>query len=154
MALYDIRTLIDAVAATLGAAPSVARLQSYDKISEGMQDYPTLQVYAEENTGTDWSTETDRITLDGEHSLKQYLIYADLYARQRSHIAEDMAQLYESINELEDILDTQDDCPPFGETYITSFRWSWRRVVFEYAGTDLKYVGARFSITIICGSRR
>jgi len=149
MATYDLRDIIDSIESALSAAATIVRSQSYNELTEGIHDYPLLQVYAEENTGTDWTTETDRITLSGKHSLKEYLIYADLYARQRSHLAGDMAQLYESINALEDILDTQ-TCPVFGNENIASMHWSWRRVAFKYGSVG--YVGARFSITVRVGA--
>ena len=155
MATYTIADLIVAIAATLGAASSLVRTQyagttaDGSRLTEGMDDVPLLQVYPEANTTTDWTGETDRVSLSGKHSIKEYLIHADLLARQRSHIDEDMAQLVTSIDELEDILDTQ-VYPLFGRSYITSFQWSWHRVVFRYANID--YVGARFVLVIRTGT--
>ena len=150
MATYNLGELVDAVETTLSTAASLGRSQTYDEITEAVQDWPLLQVYPEENLGTDFTGDTDRVTLSGKHSIKEYLIYADLYARQRSHIGEDMGQLVETINELEDILDDL-SYPLFGRDEVTSFRWSWRRVVFTYGGVD--YVGARFSIVVRAGSQ-
>lgn len=162
MAVYTIADLILAIATTLGAAPSLTRTQyagttaAVSRLTEGAEDVPLLQVYPEANTTTDWTGETDRITLDGKHSIKEYVIHADLLARQRSHIDEDMAQLVASIDEFENILDTQvyQNVPGgaglFGRLYITSFQWSWHRVVFDYAGVG--YVGARFPLVIRCGT--
>jgi len=82
------------------------------------------------------------------HSIKEYTIHADLYARQRSHINEDMAQLVTTVNQLENILDAQ-PCPPFGMDEIVSFQWSWSQVVFDYGGVG--YLGARFLITVRLG---
>lgn len=152
MATYTLDALLDGIHDTLAVAASLVRTQKYDELSEGMQDYPTLQVYPEENTGTDWGTDTDRITLKKSgygRSAKEYSINADLYAHQLGTIAEDMAQLVTTINEFEDILDMQ-DYPLFGLDFVQSFRWSWRRVVFDYGGVD--YIGARFSIVVRCGA--
>jgi hypothetical protein len=152
MATYTLDELCDGIHDTLAAAASLVRTEKYDEISEGMQDYPTLQVYPEENTGASWETETDRITLAKSsygRSTKEYIVHADLYAHQLGTIAEDMAQLVTTINEFEDILDMQ-DCPIFSLDFVQSFRWSWRRVVFEYGGVP--YIGARFIITVRCGS--
>jgi len=146
-----IADLIVAIATTLGAAPSLVRTQyagstaAATRLTEGMPDYPTLQIYPEANTTTDWTGETDRISLTGKHSVKEYVIHADLLARQISQIDEDMTQLVTSINELEDILDTQ-TYPLFARPYILSFQWSWHWVVFEYAGA--KYAGARFVLPV------
>lgn len=155
MAIYTLADLVLAIATTLGAAPSLVRTQyagttaAASRMTEGMADVPTLQIYPEANTTTDWTGETDRVTLSGKHSIKEYMIHADLLARQRSQIDEDMAQLLTSIDELENILDTQ-VYPLFARSYITSFQWAWSRVVFGYAGAD--YVGARFVLVIRCGT--
>jgi len=155
MAVYTIADLILAIATTLGAAPSLVRTQyagttvAVSRMTEGMDDVPLLQIYPEANTTTDWTGETDRISLSGKHSIKEYTIHADLFARQRSQIDEDMAQLVTSIDELENILDTQ-VYPLFGRDYVTSFQWSWHRVVFGYAGMD--YVGARFVLVVRTGT--
>lgn len=162
MAVYTIADLILAIATTLGAAPSLTRTQyagttaAVSRLAEGAEDLPLLQVYPEANTTTDWTGETDRVTLSGKHSIKEYVIHADLLARQRSQIDEDMAQLVTSIDEFENILDNQkyQNVPGgaglFGRLYITSFQWSWHRVVFAYGGVD--YVGARFVLTVRCGT--
>jgi len=155
MAVYTIADLILAIATTLGAAPSLTRTQyagvtaAISRLTEGAEDIPLLQVYPEANTTTDWTGQTDRISLNGKHSIKEYTIHADLLARQRSQMDEDMAQLVTSIDEFEAILDTQ-AYPLFGRIYVTSYQWSWHRVVFRYANVD--YMGARFVLVIRCGT--
>ena len=156
---YILGEIVNSVEATLSAAASLERSQSYDELTEGMQDYPTLQVYPSANTGGSWDSQTHRLTFGGpvpaggvvrKHvSVKEYTIHADLYARQRSHIGEDMAQLVDTINELEDILDTQ-EYPLFGRTDLYSFRWSWAQVTWDYAG--VMYLGAQFIITVRAGA--
>lgn len=150
MATYTLDELIDTIEAALSTAASLKRSQTYDELSEGIPgDCPLLQVYPEENTGTDAITATDRQTLSGKHSIKEYLIHADLYAQQRRHIGEDMRSLVTAINELEDILDTR-TYDLFGLSYVMSFRWHWRRVTFVYGAVE--YVGARFFLTVRTGS--
>lgn len=151
MALYTLDELVDGIETVLSAAASLVRSQTYDEITEGITEYPLLQVYLEENSGTDFTTNTDRITLTGKHSIKEYTVHADVYARVRANIGQDMGQLTTTINEIEDILDNQ-GCPPFDLDFLTSFRWSWRRVVFRYNNVD--FVGARFMITVRCGTQR
>ena len=151
MAVYVLGDIVDAIETTLSAAASLRRSQSYDELTEGVQrgDAPLLQVYPEENPGTSGHSETDRISFSGAHSVKRYVIFADLYAKQRSNIGEDMKQLVDTINELEDILDSQ-TYPVFGSDYILSFRWLWGRVVFDYAGVN--FMGARFQILVEVGT--
>ncbi|KPJ77283.1 MAG: hypothetical protein AMJ81_00030 [Phycisphaerae bacterium SM23_33] len=150
MAVYTLDALLDAIEGIMDDAASLVRSQTYDELTEGIHDYPLLQVYPEENTGTDWTGETDRVTLSGKHSVKEYTVHADIYARQRSHIAEDMKKCVDVANETEDILDNL-SYPLFGLACVTSFRWSWRRVVFEYGG--VKYMGARFVIVVRAGTQ-
>jgi len=151
MAVYTLDNMVNGVHDAIAAAASLVRDQSQaaDEFTEGIHDYPLIQTWAAENTGTDWTGATDRITLNGKHSIKEYLIYCDLYQEQRAHIGQAMGNLLETINEIEDILDDQ-GCPPFGLDYVTSFRWSWRHVAFDYGG--VMYAGARFSITLRTGT--
>lgn len=154
MAVYTLDELVDGIKDILSVASALTfaeggRSQTYDELTEGMQQTPTLQVYPEENLGTDFTGNTSKATLSGKHSFKEYIIIADYYANQRTDIGQDMGRLVTGINQLEDILDTQ-GCPPFGLDFITSFRWSWKRVIFDYAGAD--FVGARFRLTVRCGT--
>jgi len=150
MAVYTLDALLDAIEGIMDDAASLVRSQTYDELTEGIHDYPLLQVYPEENTGTDWTGETDRVTLSGKHSVKEYTVHADIYAQQRANIAEDMKKCVDVANEMEDILDDL-SYPLFGLACVTSFRWSWRRVVFEYGG--VKYMGARFVIVVRAGTQ-
>ena len=153
MTTYSLGDIIDSIENTLGAAASLNASQSYDELTEAIMDPPTLQVYPEEGGASEYS-ETDRITLgrksDGKkHSVKTYIVNVDLLAKQRANIGEDMKILVDCIDEIEDILDTQ-ECPWFDNDNIMSFQWDpWRRVVFAYSNVD--YVGARFTLTIRCG---
>jgi len=154
MALYTLDELVDGIETVLSAAlsltvPEGGRSQTYDELTEGMNQTPTLQVYPEENLGTDFTGATSKATLNGKHSFKEYIIHADYYANQRTDIGQDMGRLVTGINELEDILDTQ-GCPPFDLNFIASFRWSWSRVTFDYGGVD--FVGARFRLIVRCGT--
>jgi len=153
MALYTLDELVNGVHNIVAAAASLERDQSQaaDEITEGIHDYPLLMTWMAENQGTSRDSETDRITLTGKHSVKEYLIYSDLYVEQRAHVGQAMGQLLGTLNEIEDILDNQ-GCPPFGLDFLTSFRWSWRQVTFEYGG--VKYTGARHSIIVRAGSQR
>jgi hypothetical protein len=153
MATYTLDGLVNGVHDTRAAAASLVRdeSQAEDEITEGIHDWPLLQTWMAENTGTDWTGETDRVTLSGRHSVKEYLIHSDLYVAQRAHVGEAMGKLLSTVNEIEDILDAQ-SYDLFGLDYVTSMCWSWRQVTFEYGG--VKYTGARFSVTVRAGSKR
>lgn len=155
MGTYILGDIVKAIGTTLGAAASLRRTEQYDGLTEGIHEYPLLQVYPAGMTGSSWGSQTDRSTFKGpvggvvvHHSEKEYTIHADLYARQRSHIDEDMEQLVDTVNEFEDILDTQ-ECPFFGRSDLYSFHWSWQQVTFDYGGVG--FLGARFIITVRAG---
>lgn len=145
---YNLGDIVDGIESTLSAAPSLIRTESYNELTEGIHDYPMLQVYPEANIGTSRDSETHKLTLQTKHTIKEYTIHADLYAHVRGNIGEDMERLVDAIDDIEDILDAQ-QCDPFGVESIISFRWSWNRVVFTYGGFD--YVGARFLLTVRAG---
>ena len=135
--------IVDAVEATLSAAGGLVRSQTFDALTEGIgsADLPLLQVYPESLEFVDPSGSSDRMTFGGAVRQEVYVIHADVYCRQRSHIGEDMAALVKMIDAITDVLEAQ-DCPPFGLAGIKSWQWSWSRVQFEYAGAQ--FVGARF----------
>jgi len=161
MGTYDLGTIVKAIETVLSAAAALVDSQVYDTLTEGIHEYPTLQVYPAANTGTSWNTQTDRMTFSGKvpaaaasatHlSVKEYTINADLFGQQRTHINEDMAALVGGIEDIEQILDTQEYSGGglFGRPEIYDFRWSWNYVVFDYGGVG--YVGARFTIMVRCG---
>jgi len=140
--------ICDAIESTLDDATTVVRSESYDELSDGVQDTPLLQVYPENGLQSAGGA-TDRHTFGGGGDparQTELTIHADYYARQRSHIGEDMAALVNGIDALQDVLEGQDQKPYFGLEGIRAFSWRWDRVVFEYAG--VQYMGARFILTV------
>lgn len=137
--------MCDTIRDTLAAAPSVARAQSYDELTEGMQDQPAFQVYPEGCEPVAVGSATHVNTFRGGIIRETHTIHVDYYARQRSHIGEDMAAIVEGVDEIVPILEAE-TCPPFGLSGIKTFQWSWARVVFEYGG--VQYMGARFTIML------
>jgi hypothetical protein len=74
--------------------------------------------------------------------------YADLFARQRSHIGDDMTVLYSVMQAVRETLEGETVKPYFGLAGIQAFRWSAERVTFEYGDPSLPYVGARYTIMV------
>ena len=145
--------MCDAIDTTLGevlvTSGDLIRSDSYDELREGMNDENILQVYPEEQSPVSVGSETQKLTFtDTPFIDEEIVIHADYYAQQRAHIGEDMAQLVGGIDAIRANLKTQ-NCPnPFGLTGIANFQWSWRRVVFEYGGPELRYIGARFRLVL------
>ena len=148
MSTISLAQICDAIESELSAATTVTRSQSYDKLTEGAHDLPMLQVYPEACDPVSTDSATDKLTLGGSppHRQETYTIFADYYARQRSHIGEDMKALVDGIDAITARLEAQNTCPPFGLAGIRTFQWSWRRVAFDYG--KVKYMGARFTIIL------
>ena len=94
--------IVDAIESTLSAVSTLARSMSYDELTEGMNDYPTLQIYPEDGD-QDPSGNTDRTTFGAGVRQTVFTIHADYYARQRSHIGEDMAALVDGIYAMQNV---------------------------------------------------
>lgn len=149
--------IIDSIESTLDDATGLGRSQTYDELTEGIQpaDLPLLQVYPETNSGVSQDSATDRRTFGGRGGAEnapmrqqEYVIHADLYAKQRSRIGEDMSALVDAIDAMEDVLLAENQQPYFSLDGIQTFTWSWSRVTFIYGDPQLPYVGARFVITV------
>lgn len=135
-----------AEATTLDVLPRRGRTQSYDELTESVEDLPLLQVYPE-NGAQDPGGATDRTTFRGGVRQTEFTIHADYYAAARgTSIGEEMGRLVNGIDAITDVLEGQDEKPYFGLVGIQAFSWRWDRVTFDYAG--VAYVGARFAIVV------
>jgi hypothetical protein len=137
----------DAIEDKLGKALGLARSQSYDELTDGMTDTPTLQVYWQRDN-TDPQGMTSMTTFRTGVQQTEIIFHADLFARQRSHIGEDMKVLYEVMQEIREALEAETTKPYFDLEGIQAFRWTSERVTFEYGDPSLPYVGARYTITV------
>jgi hypothetical protein len=149
MTSVSLDTIVDAIETTLGAAALLARSETYDELTEGIPDIPMLQVWPV-SSNTDVTTGNDRKTFGAVRRVSLVTINADVYARQRSHIGEDMGALVPLITQIETILEAQTGGSVlFGLTdQIKAFRWRWEHVTFTSENDNYKYVGARFIIDI------
>lgn len=145
--------ICDAIDVSLGevlvTAGDLVKSLSFDELEEGINDPNTLQVYPEEQSPVAMGSATQQITLGSDPFIdEEIVIHADYYARQRSHIGEDMGGLVAGIDAIRANLKGQ-NCPnPFDLIGIATFQWSWTRVVFDYGAPELKYVGARFRLVL------
>lgn len=148
MTTITLAQIMDAVEATLATAPTLARSQSFDDLSEGINDTPLLQVYPESWTQDAVHTGTDRTTFQGKVRQTEFVVNVDYYAQQRKHIGEDMAELVAGADALIAIFEAQDKKPYFGLMGIQAFHWIAQRVTFEYGDPAIKYVGYRVTLTV------
>lgn len=137
--------MCDGIEAILSAAVGVQSSTSFDELTEGVpaMDCPRVEVYPDAGV-CDPSGNTDRFTFNACTQLLVITIFADLYARQRSQLGEDMKATTEMIDSLIDVLQTQERPPFLGVAGIKAFSWSWKRHTFRRA--DARFVGARFTI--------
>lgn len=144
-----------ALATTLGAAEGIKRVQdganagSADNgttpLSDGMNDTATLQVYLESGLA-DASNAIDRTTFRAGVRQTELVFFADVFAKQRGSIGEDIARCTELASAVWTILEAQDDKPYFGLEGIQAYHWTMERVVLTYGNVD--YAGLRFTITV------
>lgn len=139
--------ICDGIEAVLSVAVGVQSSTSYDELTEGVpaMDCPRVEVFPDSGV-CDPSGTTDRSTFSACTQLTMVTIFADLYARQRSQLGEDMKATTEMIDSIIDVLQTQERPPFFGLKGIKAFNWRWKRHTFRRA--DARFVGARF--TIVC----
>lgn len=140
--------VIDAIESTLSAAAEVDYSQSYDELSEGIQDSKVLQVYWDASNQDAVNTTIDRTTFQAGVRQTDMTIIADYYAHRRGNLAEDMDKLVTGIDSIIAILEAQDTKPYFGLSGIKAFSWSAQRVTFSYGDATQQYMGARFTFIV------
>lgn len=148
-----VKQICDAIDSSLGqaliASGDLVDSQNFDELADGINDERILQIYPEEESPVSMGSGTQKLTFgDTPFIDEEIVIHADYYARQRSHIGEDMAQLVSGVDAIRTNLKGQ-NCPnPFGLVGIANFQWSWQRVVFSYGGPEVNYIGARFRLVL------
>lgn len=145
MAIITLTEICDGIEAALSVAIGVQSSTSYDELTEGVpaMDCPRVEVYPDAGV-CDPSGTTDRLTFSACTQMCVVTIFADLYARQRSQLGEDMKATTEMIDSVINVLQAQEKPPFFGLKGIKAFSWRWKRSTFRRA--DARFVGARFTI--------
>jgi len=149
-----IRTTFNGLMVTLNAgSPAVALIAlSYHELKEGEQDCPTIQVLPDDSN-VDSQTETDRTTFKGCMKNGWYNFTVRGFARQRSHLGEDMEASIRLWDALEAVLEeegtdcdyTLGHCTFFGVAGIRNIRWAGLgRVAHPWGGAT--YVGPEITI--------
>lgn len=146
MAIITLTEICDGIEAALSVAIGVQSSTSYDGLTEGVpaMDCPRVEVYPDAGV-CDPSGSTDRLTFSACTQMSVITIFADLYARQRSQLGEDMKAVTEMIDSIINVLQSQERPPFFDLKGIKAFSWRWKRSTFRRS--DVRFVGARFTIT-------
>jgi hypothetical protein len=140
--------LVEAVRAEMAGISGVVA-QGGATLTEGIVDIPTIQITPESGEGA-YHSRTDRNTFGKGLALRQWVINVDVYARQRSHIAEDMAAVTTQADAVIARLDAKATSPSFGVSGVHTWHYTWQRVVFTYGSTEARYAGIRFVLTFLC----
>lgn len=147
--MIDIYDMIDLLRAALVKIDGLERALSNELMPEGITDLPTIQIYPDSGEG-DATAANERTTFRGGIRQERLTILIDYYARQRSHLGEDMAALTRGLDAMRRLFRSQNHKPFFGVETIQTFSWSWQRIVFTYGGTTTNptsYYGVRFTLT-------
>ena len=142
MTVITFASLCKAVATALEATEGVAQVQAYDALTESISDTPTLQVYFKDAVTDD--TGIHQSTFRAGVRITKLEITIDCYARQRSHIAEDMAAQIDLIDAVDAVLAQQVTAPFFGGA--KALHWNWKKAVLISA--DAEYTGAECTLTL------
>jgi hypothetical protein len=143
-----------AVVLNAGVPAVTIDAQSYDEITEGMQNTPVVQVWPTDSL-TDATTDTDRTTFKGCVKHGQYQFTVRGFARPRSQVGEDMEATVRMWDALEAILEEEGTdctgaggtCTFFGVSGIRSMSWSAASPqVYVYGGAP--YVGFEMTIQV------
>lgn len=143
--------LNDAIATTLDLVTEIAQVQDLDELREGMNTRAVVQVYPE-TVDFVATNATDRITMGSVAQKpirqKEFVFHVDVYARQRSHLGQDLAKVFAIVDPIITKLEAQDAKPYFGNQYIQAWHVSGERVSFKYGDAEVSYAGYRFVITL------
>ena len=141
MTMPTLDAVLNAIEGVLDGAVGLVQSQTYDQLTESIPETPLLQVYPQSG-GLDLEVYT-------KHRTEKWVIYADLYARQRSNMRDDMAKVVEMGQAVIEVIRTEEAAMTnFGNSGIHGWDWSWERVLFEYGETATRYVGIRFTFNV------
>lgn len=146
MSAVKIGDLVKAIRDDLANASGVKLSTGYDTLTEGINEFPLVQVIPEEGEQAHQSN-TDRTTFGAKLRFEQMVIHADVYAIQRHSLADDMKAVIDVADNVKARLDLQTTRPPFGVAGVDTWSYTWRRVIFEYGDSQVKYMGIRFILT-------
>ena len=137
--------ICDGIKDGFSSAANLRVSQSYDELTEGIHDFPLMQVYPSRGHA-DAANANDRTTFSGGIRQTEFVIVADIYVSPMADIAEDMADTVALIDQLWDLCEDQTSADFFDITGCRSWNWSFDYATLIYAG--ISYRGVRWTFTI------
>jgi hypothetical protein len=129
VSLEDINT---AIADTMREITGVV-VQDFDELTEGINDWPLIQVYWERYVPDRRADNNERSTFGAGVRVSQATFHIDVFAKPRAHIGEDVTKLLTVMGWVIDKLNEQQRAPYFGLSGIKGYAWNAERVTFQYA---------------------
>lgn len=141
--------ILTAVSSALAGISGIQRVQGYNELTEGMNDTPTIQIYLEEYE-YDASTNNDRRSFSAGLRVEEFLIYIDIYGRQRSQLAEDMEAAVVALDLVRARLLAIQTYPFFPTVpQVKSMKLlRARRVNFTYGDPKVSYLGYQLPLQL------
>jgi len=143
MASMKLSDLCDGIETALAAVSGI-HTQSYDELTEGIQNWPMLQVYPARG---ELRAETGQHTFRGIVRINDITIHADVYVQPRVNLATDMAAVVDLHDAITDVLDLQKTGSPFDVTGTKAFTYSWEYASYDYANQG--FVGIRYVLQFV-----
>lgn len=143
--------ICDAIEATLGASSVIKDSQTYDELTEGVNTFPTLQVYPLDSSGGSGGGQTSRITMGASNAVRveNVTIVADVYCSQRKDLKNDMRKVIEVWDALDAILYAQDARPFFGLAAIREFSWTATYGERPYGDAQIVYGIVQYQLRLV-----
>lgn len=137
-------SICDAIAAALEDVTGIARVQSYDKLTGGMNTYPTAQVYVEDVRPV---SDTQMDALQRGIQRLSITVHVDILCAQAN--GPGIGEVHGKMTEIfEDVVTMfqQQKRPYFSLDGIKRMTWHGYRAVFQYA--NFFYPSLRFVLTL------
>lgn len=144
--------ICDAIRDTLRAHADITYVWSPNEIKEDITEDATFHIYVVRGACDAGGGQTDRTTYGAAVRQYELTINIDCYPQQRRHVGEDMAALYDILDDVNEVLMDQDYKPYFGlqdedgNDVIKAYSWFWDFEAFAYANRP--FTGARYTLTV------
>lgn len=142
--------LCNAITEVLGAAPIIKNAQTYNELTEGINTFPTLQVYPTDSGGGSAGGTTSRRTMGQVSPVRQeqVTVVVDIYCSQRKDLKNDMRKVIEVWDAMEAVLDEQVVAPYFACPGIREFSWRATYGERQYGDSTVTYSIVQFQLSL------
>lgn len=139
---------LKAVKSSFTATPVI--VQNYDEITEGVNDWPLLQVLPRKGKVDPFASNTERSSFGGKVQATSFSLEIIGYAKPRAYLAEDLKAQMALVDGVDVVLSSQNGLPQFGLQAVKGFNWDWERQTLQIGEGDSaqKYAGVVFTVEL------